>query len=116
MNFETTDLFDKQAKKLSKRYRGLGKDLITLMDNFEQLHYQSTSIQKNIYKIRLANSDKNRGKSAGYRIYYYIMLKNTTYLLTIYDKSDTEMIDESLLTDIVLDLERDKIDFEQNEK
>ncbi len=102
MNFETTDLFDKQAKKLSKRYRSLSKDLIEFMDNFEKTHYQSTPIQKNTYKIRLANSDKNKGKSAGYRIYYYMVLENTTYLLTIYDKSDMEMIDESLLIDIIL--------------
>ncbi len=102
MNFETTDLFDKQAKKLSKRYKSLSKDLIAFMDNFEKTHYQSTPIRKNIYKIRLANSDKNKGKSAGYRIYYYMVLGNRTYLLTIYDKSDTEMIDESLLIDIIL--------------
>ena len=104
MTFKTTELFDKQAKKLSKKYRNLKNDLKSLIDDFESLHQSSTSIQKNLYKIRLANSSKNKGKSAGYRIYYYIQLEETTYLLTIYDKSEVEMIDEELLMDLIENL------------
>ncbi len=63
-----------------------------------------TTIQKNLYKIRVANSSKNKGKSAGYRIYYYIKLEETTYFLTIYDKSEVEMIDENLLIDLIEEL------------
>ena len=66
MTFKTTELFDKQAKKLSKKYRNLKNDLKSLINDFESLHQSSTSIQKNLYKIRLANSNKNKGKSAGY--------------------------------------------------
>jgi mRNA-degrading endonuclease RelE of RelBE toxin-antitoxin system len=104
MNFETTKLFDKQAKKLGKKYRNLKTDLKSFINNFDTLHQSSTTIQKNLYKIRVANSSKNRGKSAGYRIYYYIQLKETTYLLTIYDKSEVEMIDEDLLIDLIENL------------
>jgi len=105
MNFRTTELFDKQAKKLGKKYKNLKHDLTSLFSNFETLHQQSISIQKNLYKIRLANSNKNKGKSAGYRIYYYMQLEETTYLLTIYDKSDVEMIDEGLLSELIEGLE-----------
>ena len=101
MNFKTTELFDKQAKKLGKKYRNLKNDLKLLLTDFDSLHEQSIHIQKNLYKIRLANSNKNKGKSAGYRIYYYIQLEETTYLLTIYDKSDVEMIDENLLNELI---------------
>jgi len=104
MNFKTTELFDKQAKKLGKKYRNLKSDLKSLILNFDSLHQSSTTIQKNLYKIRVANSSKNRGKSAGYRIYYYIQLEETTYLLTIYDKSEVEMIDENLLIDLIEEL------------
>ncbi|CAA6811830.1 MAG: Unknown protein [uncultured Sulfurovum sp.] len=104
MTFKTTELFDKQAKKLSKKYKNLKNDLKLLIGDFESLHQSSTSIQKNLYKIRLANSNKNKGKSAGYRIYYYIKVEETTYLLTIYDKSDVEMIDEDLLADLIENL------------
>ena len=104
MTFKTTELFDKQTKKLGKKYRNLKSDLKSLISDFDTLHQSSTSIQKNLYKIRIANSSKNKGKSAGYRIYYYIQLEETTYLLTIYDKSEVEMIDENLLIDLIEEL------------
>ena len=104
MNFKTTELFDKQAKKLGKKYRNLKSDLKSLISDFDTLHQSSTTIQKNLYKIRVANSSKNKGKSAGYRIYYYIQLEEITYLLTIYDKSEVEMIDENLLIDLIEEL------------
>ena len=101
MNFKTTELFDKQAKKLGKKYRNIKNDLNTFLSDFETLHLQSTSIKKNLFKIRIANTNKNKGKSAGYRVYYYIQLKETTYLLTIYDKSEVEMINEDLLIELI---------------
>jgi len=105
MHFKTTNLFDKQSKKLAKKYKNLKNDLQLFVSNFEQIHQQSTTIKKNLYKTRLANSNKAKGKRAGYRIYYYIKLEDSIYLLTIYDKSDTEMIDEKLLIDTVENIE-----------
>ena len=104
MNFETTELFDKQAKKLGKKYRNIKKDLKAFIEDFDTLQKSSISIQKNLYKIRIANSSKNKGKSAGYRVYYYVQHEETVYLLTIYDKSEVEMIDEELLKDLLEDL------------
>jgi len=104
MNFETTELFDKQAKKLAKKYRNIKKDLKAFVEDFDTLRKSSISIQKNLYKIRIANSSKNKGKSAGYRVYYYVQYEETVYLLTIYDKSEVEMIDEELLKDLLEDL------------
>jgi mRNA-degrading endonuclease RelE of RelBE toxin-antitoxin system len=101
MNFETIGLFDKQAKKLGKKYKSIKKDLKSFVENFDSIHQQATVIHKNLYKIRLANSNKNKGKSSGYRIYYYVKLKEITYLVTIYDKSEITMIDESVLMEII---------------
>jgi len=106
MHFNTTELFDKQAKKLSKRYNQLKNDIESLILNFETIHQQSITIKKNLYKIRLKNSNKNRGKRAGYRVYYYIKREERVFLLTIYDKSEISMIDESLFIDIISDLEK----------
>jgi mRNA-degrading endonuclease RelE of RelBE toxin-antitoxin system len=101
MNFETTDLFDRQAKRLSKKYRDFKTDLQHFVQDFDQMHPQSVVIRKNLHKIRLANSSKNKGKRAGYRIYYYLKLEETVYLLTIYDKAEISMIDEELLADLI---------------
>jgi len=105
MNFETTNLFDKQAKRLSKKYKNIKSDLTRLLREFDDYHQNAIEIKSNLYKIRLANSSKNRGKRAGFRIYYYIKIKQTVYMLTVYDKSEVEMIDEELLQDLIREVE-----------
>lgn len=101
MDFRTVSLFDKQFKKLAKKYNLIKDDVEELITNFEDLHLQATSIKTNLYKIRLANSNKNKGKRVGYRIYYYIKIEETVHLLTIYDKSEIEKIDETILIDLI---------------
>ena len=101
MNFETTALFRKEAKKLAKKYPLLKRDLNAFIENFDKNHQSAVSIKQNLYKVRIKNSSKNRGKRAGYRVYYYLQMKSTVYLLTIYDKSETTMIDETVLDEII---------------
>jgi mRNA-degrading endonuclease RelE of RelBE toxin-antitoxin system len=40
-----------------------------------------------VYKLRVKNSDIQKGKSAGYRIIYYLKTDTDIILLTIYSKS-----------------------------
>ena len=101
MKFETVPLFDKQYKKLAKKYNLIKSDIEELIVNFDDLHQQATSIKSDLYKIRLANSNKNKGKRAGYRIYYYIKIEEMIYLLTIYDKSEIDKIDENILMELL---------------
>jgi mRNA-degrading endonuclease RelE of RelBE toxin-antitoxin system len=97
MKFETVSLFEKQFKKLAKKYSLIKEDLSKFITDFDTLHSHSTTIKNNLFKIRLANSNKNKGKSSGYRIYYY----DTVYLLTIYDKSEIKLINESILDEFI---------------
>lgn len=101
MNFETSSLFDRQSKQLAKKFNLLKSDLENFVNNFDDYHSTATSISSNTFKVRLSNSNKNRGKSAGYRIYYYIKLEENIYLLTIYDKSQIESINEEILTELI---------------
>jgi len=101
VKFETVPLFDKQYKKLAKKYNLIKSDIEELIVNFDDLHQQATSIKSDLYKIRLANSNKNKGKRAGYRIYYYIKIEEMIYLLTIYDKSEIDKIDENILMELL---------------
>lgn len=105
MNFETVDLFDKQFKKLSKKYNLIKDDLLNFIDNFEDYHKHSITIKNNLHKIRIANSNKNKGKSAGYRVYYYVKIGDSIHLLSIYDKSEIEMINEKTLNQYINDIE-----------
>ena len=101
MKFETLPLFDKQFKKLAKKYNLIKNDVESFVKAFDSLHQQATPIKNNIYKVRLSNSNKNRGKSAGYRVYYYIKIDEIVYLATIYDKSEIEMIDEAIVLNAI---------------
>ena len=44
------------------------------------------------YKVRVANSSANVGKSNGFRIIYYAVIDKKAYLLTIYSKKDDDRI------------------------
>lgn len=74
---------------------------MSFIENYIENHKSAISIKNNIYKVRIKNSNKNRGKSAGYRIYYYVKIEKIVYFLTIYDKSETSMIDENILSEII---------------
>jgi len=73
------------------------------MNDFDEIHQNAISIKTNIFKVRLKNSDKNKGKSTGYRVYYYLKIDEKVFLLTIYDKSEIEMINEEILNKMIKD-------------
>lgn len=45
-----------------------------------------------LYKVRIANTSANVGKSNGFRLIYYVAIGDEIYLLTIYSKKDDERI------------------------
>jgi len=106
VNFETVTRFDKEVKKLSKKYNLIKEDLNNFVLDFDTIHQEATTIKNNLYKVRLSNSNKNKGKRAGYRIYYYLKVNDTVYLLTIYDKSQIESINENTLNQYIEELSK----------
>lgn len=106
MNFETSSLFDKQSKQLSKKFNFFKNDLEDFINHFSDYHTTATNIKINLFKVRLSNSNKNKGKSAGYRIYYYLKIDDTVYLLTIYDKSQIQSINENMLIDLLKEFDK----------
>lgn len=105
MKFDTVSLFDKQFKKLAKKYRNIKEDTTSFIQQFETAHQQATHIHSNLYKVRLANSDKQSGKRGGYRIYYYIKIDEVVYLMSIYDQSQIESINEDILLEYIQEIE-----------
>ena len=109
VNFETVTKFDKEVKKLSKKYNLIKQDLNDFVLNFDTVHKESITIKNNLYKVRLSNSNKNKGKSSGYRVYYYLKIDDTVYLLTIYDKSQIESINENTLNQYINEINQREI-------
>ena len=58
------------------------------------------AIGNNCYKIRLAIRSKNAGKSGGASVITHVkVIKQTVYLLSIYDKSDQSTITDKEITE-----------------
>jgi len=55
-------IFDKQAKRLSKKYRSLKNDLAILIKSLEKQPNQGKALGNNFYKIRFSISGKVKGK------------------------------------------------------
>lgn len=104
MNYsiKTIPAFDKEIKKLAKKYPSLKKEFSELIAALKQNPEQGTSLGNNCYKIRLAIASKNKGKSGGARVITNIVIEQTTvYLLSIYDKSDKENIPDKQIKELL---------------
>ena len=94
--------FDKQLKRLVKKYPSLKSDFSVLLGSLQTEPEQGTAIGRNCYKIRLAITSKGRGKSGGARVITNILVSETAvYLLAIYDKSEEENITDKKLSELI---------------
>jgi len=92
-----TDEFQKDVKKLYKKYRSIKSDILELIDRLETDYDIGINLGDNLYKIRIKNSDIG-GKSGGYRVIYFTKLSNNKiYLITMYSKTQKDSIDLSKL-------------------
>jgi mRNA-degrading endonuclease RelE of RelBE toxin-antitoxin system len=95
MNYkvDTIPLFDKQAKRLSKKYPSLKKDLGNLVQKLQVNPNEGTPLGNGFYKIRLQITSKGKGKSGGGRVITYVkIIAATVYLSSIYDKGERDTI------------------------
>jgi mRNA-degrading endonuclease RelE of RelBE toxin-antitoxin system len=91
MNFDViaTEPFERKLKRLAKKYKSIASDLDSVIDQLIENPTLGTPIGKDSYKLRLAISSKNKGKSGGARIITYVrVVKQTVFLMDIYDKSE----------------------------
>ena len=99
---KTIGVFEKQAKRLIKKYISLKAELLELVHELKENPEQGTPIGKGCYKIRIAIASKGKGKSGGARIIANIIITDTTvYLLAIYDKSEKENLTDKELDELL---------------
>ncbi|MBL0047646.1 MAG: type II toxin-antitoxin system RelE/ParE family toxin [Bacteroidetes bacterium] len=90
--------FEKQLKRLVKKYPSLKKEYAELLVSLEKSPEQGTKLGNNCYKIRIAIASKGRGKSGGARLITTLVIKDKiVYLLALYDKSEIASISDSEL-------------------
>jgi mRNA-degrading endonuclease RelE of RelBE toxin-antitoxin system len=94
--------FKKEAKRLVKKYPSLKKELIELTSLLIAKPTTGTPLGHNAFKIRISIKSKGSGKSGGARVITYVVTENKEiYLLTIYDKSELDTIDDNTLRKII---------------
>ena len=97
MSFEihTISHFDKRAKKLAKKYKSIKKDIAVLSRELAVNPYVGADLGGGVRKIRMAISDKGKGKSGGARVITYTVEideeSGRVTLLTIYAVSAKEI-------------------------
>ena len=98
MNYEIvrTDDFDREVKRLSKKYRSFLDDLENFQKELLENPTMGDNLGNNVRKVRMAITSKGKGKSGGARVITCNVLVNfenaEIYLLAIYDKSEQQSI------------------------
>ncbi|MBC9796731.1 type II toxin-antitoxin system RelE/ParE family toxin [Sinomicrobium sp. FJxs] len=102
---KSIQIFEKQAKRLIKKYPSLKLELLTLIHQLKESPEQGTPIGRSCYKIRLAIKSKGKGKSGGARIITNVIVhEDTVYLLSIYDKSAKDNLTDKELDELLQSL------------
>ena len=99
---KTISVFERQAKRLIKKFPSLKSELSQLIKQLEEKPASGTFIGNDCYKIRLAIASKGKGKSGGARVITHVVFKNdAVFLISIYDKSDIENLTDSEILQII---------------
>lgn len=104
MNYKvkTIPFFDRQARRLTRKFKSFKKELTELLDTLEVDPMQGTPLGNDCYKIRVAVSSKGKGKSGGARVITHVIaVREHVYLLTVFDKSEKGNISDQELKDLL---------------
>lgn len=98
MDIIPSSKFLREFKKLKKKYPSLLHDVDHLTESLQANPTMGEPLGKDCYKVRMAISSKNKGKSGGARVITCVkIVDDTLYLLSIYDKSEQEtIVDEEI--------------------
>lgn len=88
----TTLVFERDYKRLLKKYKSLPEDLRKFEVQLRQNPLIGSDLGNGIRKVRISIRSKNKGKSGGARIITYTVIIRTgisnIILVTMYDKSE----------------------------
>ena len=95
----TTEDFERNFKRLSKKYRSLHDDFSVLVEELYKNPTMGDDLGDNTRKVRMAIASKNKGKRGGARVITCNVLidaaNSKIYLLAIYDKGEQGSISKS---------------------
>lgn len=111
-----TPRFKKDLRELSKRYRSIRSDLQPLIEQLQAGEIPGdriAGVKYQVFKVRLKNSDIQKGKSGGCRVIYYLKNAQGIILTTIYSKSDISDVSNDIIEEAIAKYEQE-IQIEDN--
>lgn len=99
-----SDEFKTRLRTLIKRYRSIRTDIQPLLNELQSGNFIGDQIPGTgytVFKVRLKNSDIQKGKSGGYRVIYQFRGDTYILLVVIYSKSDQDDIPANQIRDII---------------
>lgn len=105
----TTKSFEREAKRLARRYPSFPDDLESFKESLKASPLQGVELFPHVRKIRMSIKSKGRGKSGSARVITANALvaehEGTIFLLLIYDKGESSAVDKNVLKSIVKNLD-----------
>ncbi|MDJ0843438.1 type II toxin-antitoxin system RelE/ParE family toxin [Crocosphaera sp.] len=111
IEIKVTSEFKRSLRTLAKRYRNIRSDvqpIINQLQTGEIIGDQIPGIPYTVFKVRVKNSNIQKGKSGGYRFIYYLKTAKQIILVTIYSKSDQGDITSKTITKILDNFKAEK--------
>jgi len=109
---EVSPTFKRNLRTLAKKYRSIRNDIQPIIEQLERGELPGDQIPEIgyvVFKLRVRNSDIQKGKSGGYRLIYYIKTATAIILLTIYAKSEQVDIAADDIRSIIREFEQHRL-------
>jgi mRNA-degrading endonuclease RelE of RelBE toxin-antitoxin system len=106
---QSSTVFNRNIRNLAKKYRSIRNDIQPVIEQLERGDLPGDKIPGigyDVFKLRVRNSDIQKGKSGGYRLIYYVKTATGIILLTIYAKSEQADILGDEIRSIITEYEK----------
>ncbi len=106
VEIDLTPEYKRNLRKLSKKYRRIRLDTQPVIEEIQRGNFLGDRLtgmgeEFFILKVRVKNSNIQKGKSAGYRLIYQVESETSVLLLTIYSKTEREDISQNEIRSIL---------------
>jgi mRNA-degrading endonuclease RelE of RelBE toxin-antitoxin system len=108
---EVSPTFNRNLRNLAKKYRNIRTDIESVVEQLKQGELPGEKISGigfEVFKLRVRNSDVEKGKSGGYRLIYYVKTE-----MSIYTKSQQADIAADSIRDIIAEYEKRAVESEE---
>lgn len=106
---EASSTFRRNLRTLAKKYRSIRDDVQPIIEQLERGELPGdriSGLNYEVFKLRVKNSDIQKGKRGGYHLLYYVKTTTAIILLTLYSKSEQADIAAEDVKSIIAEYEQ----------